>query len=404
MDSRWQRVTELPLSRWLRARPLVVDTALAVFVASLAVAVALGTENAIGGDVEIPETWWQWTVLIGATWMVPFRRVAPGVAVVLGSALQAFAWTRGFPDTFTAMAILIYSAAASSDHRIGRMGWASAGLLTLFTASGVISGEAPLYVLPIVGLFSAAAAAGGTISASRQAYAEAAEARALELERSRNSDRDRALVEERARIARELHDVVAHGLSVIVVQASAAQRILDRDPEGTASALHQIETTGRTALNEMRQVLGAIRTEPSESWQPAPGLSALDELVNEMRSTGLPVTIVTENGEDQVTDPLPATVDLTAYRIVQESLTNVLKHGGRMAQATVEISRQPRSLDIRVTDNGRGAVGLDGGGHGLQGMQERVEVFGGRFEAGPRPGGGFAVSVSLPLDGVDATL
>ena len=316
--------------------------------------------------------------------------------------LQAIVWIVEFPDSYMALATLLYSAAAYGGTRGLRASWAVGGGLTAFTVLGVLTGSAPTYVIPIVALSSAAATSFGMITAGRQAYTEATEARARELERSRQSDQDRALVDERARIARELHDVVAHGLSVIVVQASAAQRILDRDPAGTASALQQIEQTGRTALNEMRQVLGAIRTEPSESWQPAPGLEALDGLVAEMRSTGLVVTVTEEN--DDPTDTLPATVDLTAYRIIQESLTNVLKHGGRGAQATVEICHRQRSLELKITDNGRGANAGDSGGHGLRGMQERVEVFGGTFAAGPHAGGGFTVSVSLPLDGVDVSL
>lgn len=348
-------------------------------------------------QITVPEAFWEWPIIIGAAWMIPFRRLAPCTALVIGGILQAVTWLFGFPDTFMAAGILIYSAAAYGGVRGLRVSWITSVLLTLFTFSGVLYGDVPLYVVPIVGLFSAAAASFGIGFANRQAYTEEVEARAVELEQSRLSDRDRVLVEERARIARELHDVVAHGLSVIVVQASAAQRILDRDPAGTSSALQQIEQTGRTALNEMRQVLGAIRTEPSESWQPAPGLGALDDLIDEMRRTGLAVS-VEEAIDRESLEPLPATLDLTAYRIIQESLTNVLKHGGKRARATVGVSRNASTLVLRIADNGRGAGASDSGGHGLRGMQERVEVFGGRFEAGSKPDGGFVVSVTLPVD------
>lgn len=387
----------------MRDRPILVDGILAAFLADVNLVIAMTAESGIGGTgIPRPDTPWEWLIVVGAAWMVPFRRVAPGRAVVIGGLLQAIIWSVGFPDSYMAMSVLLYSAAAFGGVRGRRLSWAVGALLTIYTASGVLYSEVPLYVVPIIALSSAAATSLGIITAGRQAYTEATEARARELERSRQSDQDRAIVEERARIARELHDVVAHGLSVIVVQASAAQRVLDRDPAGTASALQQIEQTGRTALNEMRQVLGAIRTEPSESWQPAPGLGSLDELVAEMRSTGLVVSVSEES--DELTEVLPATVDLTAYRIIQESLTNVLKHGGRGAQASVEIVRHARSLELKIVDNGRGAGAGDSGGHGLRGMQERVEVFGGTFTAGPKAGGGFVVSVTLPLDGVDVSL
>lgn len=387
------------MARWLYARPLVVDSILAVFVGMVAVALGLTAHETVDGTpIAVPDAFWEWPIIIGAAWMIPIRRLVPTTALVIGGLLQAVTWLFGFPDTFMAGAILIYSAAAYGGPRGFRASWITSLALTLFTLSGVLSGEVPLYVVPLVGLFSAAAASFGLGTANRQAYTEEVEARAVDLEESRKLDRDRALVGERARIARELHDVVAHGLSVIVVQASAAQRILDRDPAGTASALQQIEQTGRTALNEMRQVLGAIRTEPSESWQPAPGLGALDELIDEMRSTGLVVS-VEEDIDREPLDPLPATLDLTAYRIIQESLTNVLKHGGKGARATVGVTRNASTLVLRIADNGRGAGASDSGGHGLRGMQERVEVFGGRFEAGPHPGGGFVVSVTLPVDG-----
>ena len=158
----------------------------------------------------------------------------------------------------------------------------------------------------------------------------------------------------------------------------------------------------------MRHVLSVIRTDPHESWRPAPGLAGLGELIDDLADTGLRVSLDERDhgngrrddasGDTPLRRPLPVTVDLTAYRIVQESLTNVLKHGGRNASASVEIVHTPTSLDLSIVDNGYGAASIDQGGHGLRGMQERVEVFGGDFTAGPRRGGGFAVRVSLPLD------
>lgn len=381
----------------------MVDAALGLALAAVSIVIAANLEEALQtGELNIPDSLPGWLLVAGPAWAVPLRRVVPAAAVVLGALLQIVVWGLAYPDSYLAMAVLLYSGAAYGGLWGRRTGWAASGFLTAYTTLGVLVGDAPVYAIPIVGLFSVAATALGATTAGNQAYAEAAESRAEELERSRQADQDRVLVEERARIARELHDVVAHGLSVIVVQASAARRILDRDPEGTASALEQIEETGRTALNEMRQVLAAIRTEPSESWQPAPGLSALDDLIAELSATGLQVTVTqVDAGPGGTTDPLPATVDVTAYRIVQESLTNVLKHGGEGVSASVDIARRPGSLDLRIVDDGRGAAAAHSGGHGLRGMQERVEVFGGRFAAGPQVGGGFEVAVTLPVDGGD---
>jgi signal transduction histidine kinase len=406
-----QTLAGSPAMRWLREHTFAADLLLAVGLASISIVVYLNLDDElIAESVPTPDNWVEWLLVIGPTWAVPFRRVAPVPAVIIGGILQATVWLLEFPDSNLGTVILIYSAAAHHSAAARRAGWGVSGALMLFTITGVMDGSVPPYFIILVGILGFGSAAFGASARSRQLHAERAEAKADELLRSRQGDRERALVEERARIARELHDVVAHGLSVIVVQASAAQRILERDPDGTASALQQIEKTGRNALNEMRQVLSAIRTDPHESWQPAPGLAALDELVAELATTGLQVSVTGTDAADTAQpsgsetagfEPLPATVDVTAYRIVQESLTNVLKHGGRGATATVEISRQPHSLDLCIMDNGRGAAATDQGGHGLRGMQERVEVFGGRFAAGPQLNGGFAVSVSLPLDQSD---
>ncbi len=408
MDSWLRSLAPGPVSRLPGGSILLSDLVLATVLGAMAVVMPLSATESDFGTLNRPESAAAWLVLVGPAWAVPFRRVAPLAAVLAGAILQVAVWSLGYPDTFVSMAVLLYSGAAYG--RPGRRPviWTVAIVLTAYTGFGLAVADVPVYALPLVGLFGAAAVALGSTTAARQAYAEAAEARALELERSRHADGERALAEERARIARELHDVVAHGLSVIVVQAAAARRILDRDPEGAATALGQIEATGRDALGEMRHVLSAIRTEPEESWQPTRGLGDLDALVAELDRTGLPVAVdhrrVDEWGEPVIdgggdpADPLPATVDVTAYRIVQESLTNVLKHGGAGAEATVEVTRRPGRLDLRITDNGRGALAADGGGHGLRGMQERVEVFGGRFSAGPRLGGGYTVEVNLPLE------
>ncbi|MGI9611295.1 MAG: sensor histidine kinase [Acidimicrobiales bacterium] len=386
---------------WIATRPWLGDTLLALIVGGLSAAMVTNLrasldESVLASPSGVPD----WIVLLGPVLFVPIRRVASTVAVIGGGLAQVLTWLNNMPDNYIAMALLLYSAAAAGSDRSRKAAWTTALALSAFTFLGVVTGDAPFYAAPLVTLMSVAAVAIGTSMTRRHAYFQAIEARAADAERSRLAERDRALSEERNRIARELHDVVAHGLSVVVVQAAAAQRTLDHDPGTTREALERIEETGRTALGEMRHVLSVIRTDPDESWRPVPGLAGLGELIADMANTGLDVTLIERHSDDSDTAParqLPATVDLTAYRIVQESLTNVLKHGGRYAAATVEIVHAPDSLDLSITDDGYGASSVDRGGHGLRGMQERVEVFGGDFSAGPRRGGGFIVKARLPL-------
>jgi signal transduction histidine kinase len=237
----------------------------------------------------------------------------------------------------------------------------------------------------------------------RRAYLDELEARARRLERAREADSRAARAEERSRIARELHDVVAHHVSVMTVQAGAARRILHRDPEAVQDALTTIEQMGRTALGEMRRLVGVLRTEaePSRSeLSPQPGVHDVSGLVEQLRETGLQVQLWIE-GESRSLSP---GVDLAAFRLVQEALTNTLKHAGPQARAWVRIQYADRQLEIEVEDDGRGLVaglgqpGGNGNGHGLVGMRERVALYGGDLRIGPRSGGGFEVRARFPLE------
>jgi signal transduction histidine kinase len=229
------------------------------------------------------------------------------------------------------------------------------------------------------------------------------EERAARLEREREAQSRMAVAAERARIARELHDVVAHNMSVMVVQADGAAYVLDAAPDQARQALETISGTGRQALAEMRRLLGVLRTgEPSEcgEYLPQPDVGQLDDLIDQVRGAGLPVDFTVLG----TPHPLSSGVALTAYRIVQEALTNTRKHGGPDAGATVRLTYGDARLDLLVEDDGHGARrelceegGQDGLGHGLIGMRERVGMVGGSLDAGPRPGGGFRVSAVLPL-------
>jgi len=225
------------------------------------------------------------------------------------------------------------------------------------------------------------------------------EERTAELEQAREELARRAVVEERLRLARELHDVVAHAMSVIAVQSGVGAHVAKTQPEEAAKALAAIEATSRAALTELRRLLGVLRqdSEPQASLTPVPGLANLDSVLTEVGKAGLAVRVRVEGTPSS----LPAGVDLSAYRIVQEALTNVVKHAGP-AHAQVVVGYRDQEVTVEVIDDGRGAAtpvgdGRMGTGHGLIGMRERVAAFGGELEVGPRPGGGFRVAARLPL-------
>ena len=229
----------------------------------------------------------------------------------------------------------------------------------------------------------------------RAEQAEAAEVRALHAEREREAAARVAVAEERARIARELHDIVAHAVSVMVLQVGAVRHKLPGELDEDRDALRGVEQTGRTALVEMRRLLAAMRRDGDDAeLSPHPGLERLDSLAKEVGRAGLPVRLHVD-GEPF---PLPPAIDVSAYRIVQEGLTNALKHAGAShADVTVRYLRD--EVEVEVCDDGRGTAGSDGLGHGLVGIRERVKIYSGEMTAGTANGGGFVLSARLPLGG-----
>ncbi len=245
------------------------------------------------------------------------------------------------------------------------------------------------------GFVIAVAIAGGYVN-TRRRYLESLEERAERAERERDQRAAIAAAAERARIARELHDVVAHNVSVMVVQADGAAFAIDGDPEQARKAVQEISATGRRALAEMRRLVGVLRADDpaAEEYAPQPGLAQLEDLIANMRASGLPVELSVTGTPGGLTEG----EQLAIYRVVQEALTNVLKHAGPRATARVEVEFHPDQVVLRVIDDGRGAAAPPGeGGHGLIGMRERVAVYGGAVEAGPRQGGGFQVTARLPM-------
>jgi signal transduction histidine kinase len=263
--------------------------------------------------------------------------------------------------------------------------------------------------LDAVGVFGVIAqfAAGWAIGVAMRNRRAATEARVREADKRAEAERQsaaRVLAEERLRIAQELHDVVAHSMSVIAVQAGVGTHVLDERPEQARAALEAISATSRGTLTEMRRLLGVLRdSDGARSHAPAPGLADLPRLVDDVRAVGVPATLHLEGTADSVHPG----IELSAYRVVQEALTNVLKHAGKPTRVDVTVRHRPGLLAVEVSDDGRGlaarssnggAAGApaEGSGHGLVGMRERVELWGGELSVGPAPGGGYRVTALLP--------
>lgn len=343
--------------------------------------------------------------------VVALRRKAPDkmllLAIVTGVAQLVFDISPNLSNF--AMMVIIYTVASGTKRWASRVALAGALFGPVLAAVRYGNGPTPrnlMEALFITGLltvpFVLAWVLGDSVR-TRRAYWAQLEEKAARLEKERETQSRIAVAAERARIARELHDVVAHNVSVMVVQADGAAYVLESAPEQAKQALETISGTGRQALAEMRRLLGVLRTgEQPEGGEyvPQPGVEQLADLIDQVRGAGLPVDFRVA-GEPR---PLPSSVELTAYRIVQEALTNTRKHGGPDVGATVRLSYQDAELDLLVEDDGRGAQhelysggGADGLGHGLIGMRERVGMVGGSLDAGPRPGGGFRISAVLPL-------
>jgi len=264
------------------------------------------------------------------------------------------------------------------------------GIVTVvYNIPGHLTAE--LLVIPVDFGISWAA---GFVLRDRAQKAEAAEIRATQAEREREAAARVAVAEERARIARELHDIVAHAVSVMVLQVGAVRHQLPDELGEQSGALRDVERAGRTALTEMRRLLAAMRREGDEAeLVPQPGLDGIDSLLAEVGRAGLPVELHVD-GEPV---PLPRGIDLSAYRIVQEGLTNALKHA-QASDADVTFRYKADELEIEVRDNGQGSSTTDGLGHGLVGVRERVKIYGGEMSAGSANGGGFVLSTRLPLE------
>ena len=287
-------------------------------------------------------------------------------------------------------AFLLGNLRNDTEARVGLTIVIAAAAIVVYNNPAHESGE--LVFIPV--LFAIGWLAGFALR-ERSVQAEDAEERALRAEREREAAARLAVAEERARIARELHDIVAHAVSVIVLQVGAVRHKLPPSLEEDKQALEGVERTGRAALTEMRRLLGAMRRDGQDpELAPQPGLDGLESLLEEVGRAGLPVRLHVDG--DRV--PLPPAIDLSAYRIIQEGLTNSLKHA-RATQADVTVRYGSDELELEVRDDGRGLTSTDGLGHGLVGVRERVKIYGGEMSTGTANGGGFVLSTRLPLGG-----
>jgi len=341
--------------------------------------------------------------------VIALRRRVPERMLVLAAVVgvaQLALDVEPLPANF-AMLVIAYTVAASGPRWASRFaligGLCAAPLAQLRWPEKETSTAGNLALVVFLTVPFALAWVLGDSLRTRRAYFAQLEERAARLEKEREAQAKVAVAAERARIARELHDVVAHNVSVMVVQADGAAYVLDSAPDQARKALETISGTGRQALAEMRRLLGVLRTgehKEGGEYVPQPDVEQIDDLVEKCRGAGLPVDFKIEG----TPRPLPSGVELTAYRIVQEALTNTRKHGGPNTGASVRLVYFDDGLGLLVEDDGKGAPhelyeegGADGQGHGLIGMRERVGMVGGTLDAGPRPGGGFRISALLPL-------
>jgi signal transduction histidine kinase len=376
------------LYAWLRRHPLLVDSVLAAILGLLGVGQLIQMP---GGNIPA-------TLLMVVP--VAFRRRAPVSAfavAAVGGALQVITGQPSPSDV--ALLVLLYTVAAYRPRRASIM----ALLVCLGGSAVAVLAWGPVHGVNLIWrvIFSAFLFGGleltvwilGDSMRYRRGYYAALEDRAARLEAERHAQAKIAAAAERARIARELHDVVAHHVSVMVVQADGAGYALRTDPDRAEAALHAIAGTGRQALTEMRRLLGVLRSaDERAALAPMPGLGELRELLDQARAAGLEVSYTLSGTPRE----LPEGAELAAYRVVQESLTNTRKHAGLAATAAVTLRYEPHGLTVEVTDDGLGVTSEDTGGHGLAGMRERIAMYGGTVTAGPLPAGGFRVTARLP--------
>jgi signal transduction histidine kinase len=393
------------LAGWANARPLAVDVGFAIVVGVLTL---LGQAFAERTGSQRPTDVFAVALTVGRAVALAFRRKRAMWSLAIVTVLTLAYWIADYVSGFEVFSLLsVYAATAhggTDRRRVWRYVGAAVVAMTIVAVIGVIVPGEDLPAIAVLGIAGVhvCAAIVGEIVFDRRLRLERLETRMRQAETERELMAREAVLAERARIARDLHDIIAHGVSVMVVQAGAAERLVVTQPTRAATALADIQTTGRQALGELRRLLGVLRSDAeatSLALAPQPRLADLDALVRQCSDVGYPTELVVD-GTPPPADLSSAGTEVVAYRVVQESLTNVVRHAGPGARASVRVTYSAGAVRIEVDDSGLGShVGEveASTGHGLLGMRERVELYGGRFRAGPRPGGGFRVAVTLPL-------
>jgi signal transduction histidine kinase len=364
----------------------------------IALALALGVvclQSAFGED-GLKQPGWAAVALVELSVLpLAVRRSRPllVLATTLGAAITADLWFSSF--LLPGPVIALYTVAAHRERRVATAAAAATGGALLIPAVAGRGVSSAGFAVVMYAVFTVAWAVGDNLR-TRRAYLVEVEARAERLEREREERARQAVAAERARIARELHDVISHNVSVMVVQAAAGKDVFESNPERARVALGAIESIGREALVELRRLLGVVSPDDgsgSAGFSPQPGLARLPELVEQVGAGGLQVRL-TVSGQPR---ELPAGVDLSAFRIVQEALTNTLKHA-HASRADVSLRYSDSGLEVEVLDDGVPGASA-GRGRGIVGMRERAAMLGGELSAGPRPAGGFGVRARMPLGG-----
>jgi signal transduction histidine kinase len=381
----------------MKAHPMVGDTLLAALIAAFDVLLFI-LRSSVPRTEDAPEPWYiTLPLIVGVVVPIMFRRKYPITAayLVLGLGVVHSLLEIGLASMIT-FCVALYTLVAYVGRRAALLYAAVNEIATLVQMPWQFPDQWVITLI-FVNLSMGFSWALGEFNGARRAYNAEVERRLLLLETERDQQARIAVAEERARIARELHDVVAHAVSVMVVQADGAAYAVHKQPDLAERAVKTISSTGREALTELRRLLGVLRSDGNHGERtPQPGTQSLSDLAARVRAVGLPVQLdIVGNVDD-----LPAGVGLGIYRIVQEALTNSLKHAGHGSSAVVRVARDGDRVELSIVDNGQGSVRtLAGvpGGNGLIGMRERALVFGGTLEAGPRQAGGWQVRASLPI-------
>jgi signal transduction histidine kinase len=374
-------------------RPLTQDIALALALCALSlVTVTTGRAESVGSPNNGPSGVALFVLVLLATLPIALRRRYPVEVFAITLSAAVISDLIGGPFQFVGALVGLYTVAAYLGRPRSIYAAAAAGIATVVTSIGD-SGTPMAQVSAILAVFAGSWLLGDNIR-TRRAYLRELEDRADRLEREREESIRRAAADEQARIARELHDIITHNVSVMTVQAAAAGDVFDTQPGRVREALDSIELTGREALTELRRLLGRVRPEDGGAeLAPQPGLARLDALLEQVRAAGLQVDLTVE-GEPR---ELPIGLDLSAYRIVQEALTNILKHA-HASKATVHIRYESDAIELEVVDDGRGSAPDETQrGQGIIGMRERAALVGGALRVGRAPEGGFAVDARIPL-------